>query len=527
MSHISMPAFALFSRGQPPARQTKVVDDGQRPLKTGHTCLSVPVCTIDATTSKPASVGRVVVDDPAHTTGKCTVCCGSVRCKTCQHMHAGSTFVSYVLRKQYYIVSSNSSMDCTTSNVVYLISCRRCGVQYIGETSQLIRKRFANHKNRLKNMTNLYLYNHFSSDGHSVDDICIMPIEKVASNRLDREDFWCRELCTYYLYGLNDNIKGVGNISKMKDRLVVNTLFHRNKRKYRKRNHRHRRKYHLGDITSKLEYFLQNYKDSNFCFNVRTFILGLPKRCICMVWNALENWVSSHALPSRVRVLLKDLLAFRQDRVSLRMPSTCTVGVKHENSRGFIKILYDNKGIEMIDIPRILNSKHVKNAVPPFLKNKETPMVTYSYTKTISNKIFNHRSVVRDMNLDIDTTDMHCTCSNSSYCYEPAGHVITGDLTIIRDAKLRSLIQKGPNYREQNYINWEINKKLCRNAIKEYKKKWSSKEGVDIRAFSEWEHKVMDGINNKIVSLRSKHINKRKKHVLGNKHLESSMTSMY
>ena len=31
----------------------------------------------------------------------------------------------------------------------------------------------------------------------------------------------------------------------------------------------------------------------------------------------------------------------------------------------------------------------------------------------------------------------------------------------------------------------------------------------------------MDGINNKIVSLRSKHINKRKKHVLGNKHLES------
>ena len=30
---------------------------------------------------------------------------------------------------------------------------------------------------------------------------------------------------------------------------------------------------------------------------------------------------------------------------------------------------------------------------------------------------------------------MCCDCSTSSYCYEPAGHVVTGDLTIIRDAK--------------------------------------------------------------------------------------------
>jgi hypothetical protein len=33
----------------------------------------------------------------------------------------------------------------------------------------------------------------------------------------------------------------------------------------------------------------------------------------------------------------------------------------------------------------------------------------------------------------------------SKYCYEPAGHVVTGDLTIIRDAKLRSLVMKGPS----------------------------------------------------------------------------------
>ena len=79
-----------------------------------------------------------------------------------------------------------------------------------------------NHRNSLKKLTNLYLYHHFSSDGHSVDDISIIPIEEITSSdrvsatskRLEREDYWCRELCTYYPYGLNDNVRGVGNISK-------------------------------------------------------------------------------------------------------------------------------------------------------------------------------------------------------------------------------------------------------------------------------------------------------------------------
>ena len=48
-----------------------------------------------------------------------------------------------------------------------------------------------------------------------------MPIEKIVdtgnkvsstSKRLERDDYWCRELCTFYPYGLNDNVRGVGNI---------------------------------------------------------------------------------------------------------------------------------------------------------------------------------------------------------------------------------------------------------------------------------------------------------------------------
>ena len=114
-----MSVFASFSRGQPPARHTKVVDNNLCP-KSGPTRLSVPVCANDATSSKPTTLGRDVADVHAHTTNNCVVCdCGSVRCKTCKHIYQGRTFVSNVTKKRYDVVSSASSMNCATENVVY------------------------------------------------------------------------------------------------------------------------------------------------------------------------------------------------------------------------------------------------------------------------------------------------------------------------------------------------------------------------------------------------------------------------
>ena len=46
--------------------------------------------------------------------------------------------------------------------------------------------------------------------------------------------------------------------------------------------------------------------------------------------------------------------------------------------------------------------------------------------------------------------------------YDLCGHVLTGDLSIIRDVKLRNLIRKGPVFREQNNIDWEVNLKNCK-----------------------------------------------------------------
>ena len=61
------------------------------------------------------------------------------------------------------------------------------------------------------------------------------------------------------------------------------------------------------------------------------------------------------------------------------------------------------------------------------------------------------------------TEGMQCNCSSSEYKYDLCGHVLTGDLSIIRDVKLRNLIRKGPVFREQNNIDWEVNLRTAKH----------------------------------------------------------------
>ena len=75
-----------------------------------------------------------------------------------------------------------------------------------------------NHRNKLNSLCGLYLYQHFCSDGHSEEDILVMPLEEakveegeritLASKCLQSKDYLYRELGTIDPYGLNDNIRG-------------------------------------------------------------------------------------------------------------------------------------------------------------------------------------------------------------------------------------------------------------------------------------------------------------------------------
>ena len=110
--------------------------------------------------------------------------------------------------------------------------------------------------------------------------------------------------------------------------------------------------------------------------------------------------------------------------------------------------------------------------------------------------------------MDCGTAGMVCSCNSLRYKYESCGHVVTGDLSIIKDVKLRNLISKGPTYREQNNIDWRVNLKNCKVAVSRYAKKWAKEASVDRRVLRDWEETVYKFIDEKIRSLKQREINK-------------------
>ena len=67
----------------------------------------------------------------------CTPCSKS-RCQACSVMCDSKTFRSHSTNKEYQI---NFSFDCDSSDVVYLMECRVCGVQYVDSTCTPFRNR--------------------------------------------------------------------------------------------------------------------------------------------------------------------------------------------------------------------------------------------------------------------------------------------------------------------------------------------------------------------------------------------------
>ena len=63
------------------------------------------------------------------------------------------------------------------------------------------------------------------------------------------------------------------------------------------------------------------------------------------------------------------------------------------------------------------------------------------------------------------------TCS-----YSPAGHVITGDVNIVENEDLRSLIFKGHKFIEPRSFNWRQNFISIMNSVEDYARRWVKHE---------------------------------------------------
>ena len=101
-------------------------------------------------------------------------------------------------------------ITCSSSRVIYVLTCRRCGSQYTGKTTNALRIRFNNERTAIRNHHKLKPENrrpygfHFNLPDHDGEnDLQIQGVEVVPEDTpiLQRESFWLWQLKTHRITG--------------------------------------------------------------------------------------------------------------------------------------------------------------------------------------------------------------------------------------------------------------------------------------------------------------------------------------
>ena len=103
-----------------------------------------------------------------------------------------------------YPITQN--LSCKSKNVIYLVMCKKCNVQYVGSTSNKFKIRFHNQKSSMitKNCT-CEAAIHFNKALLIIEQLCNLNANNnsLDDHLLTREAFWCTQSCTLKPHGLN------------------------------------------------------------------------------------------------------------------------------------------------------------------------------------------------------------------------------------------------------------------------------------------------------------------------------------
>ena len=142
--------------------------------------------------------------------GSSASCLGK-RCRTCPFIENSISFTSIKKGLTYHI--RQPILNCNSTNVVYLLSCKTCGVQYVGSCITKFRLIFNNYKSCNRRhfeqvVPQQSLQSHFDTPGHNrISDFSFTLIDQAENEKClrKRERFWQYKLETFFPQGLNDH----------------------------------------------------------------------------------------------------------------------------------------------------------------------------------------------------------------------------------------------------------------------------------------------------------------------------------
>ena len=461
--------------------------------------------------------------------------CNHPRCLTCKNLILSKDFTSTVTNKKYEIINhSTETISCHSQNVIYLLSCTECHIQYVGETTLPLHKRMNIHRKAKTGCENIIkhfkdscpqakftvqIIEKFIGSGYVRGKVC--PVKK--EERLKREDHWMKSLRTIHPYGLNDKVRDGDND------IPIGKLFPPIPRFASRSEHPRSRQNNILNINSVDEFF--------------SFVTNILNSDIKNAYNQIRiklNTLKKKTLKAIVAKILQmndfgpkyiNYYHFIVDIIDTKLYHKRKLTTKKSPPKHVCVVKFDNKALEAINLSKILHFPDVISALPSDLQSEDhIPVVTYKLGGTIRNKILNYKDTVESIYVDDevsftrDTTP--CECESSTFCDPHHKHIITGDLRLIENTKLRKLLTKGPNYREPRSINFSKALKEISIGIDELIESLSSKTD-DADQLKIWRDLVILKVKSKITELKKSIIPGVSKPVLSDEGVMNYLRSLH
>lgn len=334
-------------------------------------------------------------------------------------------------------------------------------------TTRSINERIREHINVIKKKDkskNTYLYEHYNNDRHNHNNLTLQILyqsditneEESKADLLSKEHIWIKILNTAFPYGLNDSLKGYGNISES-----TNPIDNRYqpyftmpvKRRIRSHGKRKRRICKTNDVNKKTqeteEFITNNHNDIRKCY---ILLRSLTKQVQQKLFHkSLEtNQMTNYDL------IILGFVAETFSKVK---------DAKPKNPYRW-KIPFINRGIEEVKIETILKDKKLNNVLPAPIDKPIS--ITYSYNFPNRAALCNYNKVLKNLNQNTlqEKLNNDCCCKEyTKYIYPHYGHVLTGDLNIIQNEQLRNTFKKGAKFRNEVTINWDKNDQIITESL--------------------------------------------------------------
>ena len=471
--------------------------------------------------------------------------CRDSRCSTCPTFSLSKNFESNVTKRRYEVINhTKENLTCHSQNIIYMLTCLFCNIQYVGETIIPFHKRNNIHRTAKDGCKHEVRHSNEVCDGHHFEYRILekLPGDGYDSNgemdlkmlavRKAREDEWIKKLRTIYPYGLNERADGKETNSSVVHPAIGKLFPPLPRHGTRLTRYRESRNVKTSNLTCD-EFF--EYLEHLFQSNIRNSFNEIRKTLNLAKKKVLKE-IAFH-------ILERDKYNFHEKRfqwyhyildiIDTKFLKTSEV-IKKTPPKNVITIRFVNKGLDELHVNSIFHTPEVVALLPDELKKRENiPTCTMKLDTPIRSKILNYRETVSSLNVIVDEDVSFvqnlptCDCSNSTFCDPHHKHIVSGDLRIVSNPKLRKLLSKGPNYREPKTLNYSKCKQAIESAISSSIVSLAEKYQLTPAEFSSWKNKILELVDKRLRILKSKRVPSATKPSLQDEEVQTALKDLH